>query len=190
MEILLARSSSEVHRLSKELHNVIQEMAKSFKELFLYIRPKFEFETFTLPSDARFMINKKFRMLREDYLKQKLIAERCSSLLPQIEDTLRPLRHHLAVLQLDESELRSLDIKIDEVNTQERIEHELVEKYIQKKRDTRQKAAQERERMNQETLNAQMRLKEIEDQAKEIDLKAKRSRLLKLLRDDMHRVYI
>jgi hypothetical protein len=163
-------------------------MSKTYKELFLYLKSSFNYDEFVLPRDPRFMINKNYRTLRDEYLKQKDFMDKSASLIPQIEEELRPKRHHLAMLQLKESELRPLDIKICEADVQEQIEQEVVEKYRREKVFFRERMAYKRALKIQEELQKRMQVEKRESEVKEQVLKKKRKELMSMLRIEIHQV--
>ena len=182
----LAKSIPEIERLSKELHSLIYEIDKKGKEA-AELTP-FDLTTFVLPKDPKYMAHQRFKSLREQLIKQKQQYQESTKMIPEIEDTLVPSRHHLTLLQMEENSLKPLEIKLNELELQEEIEKDIVEKYKNEKSFKRQLKMNSR-------LNKARELKELEEaekqalnDLKEKKLKKKRAELMAMLRNEMHQV--
>lgn len=134
------------------------------------------------------MFHKKYSSLKSEITMLYQLVEECTRNIPVIEEKLGPARHHLAVLRFEESELKPLDDKLEEVNLQEKVEKEIVERF---KLDTQEKriiAANERIRKLKESLEIQKMNDKILKDQKELELNQKRKHLMGLLKYEIHKV--
>ena len=134
------------------------------------------------------LANKKFRELREEYMKHQELSLRSSEAIPKFENALIPARHHLAVLRLMEDELRPLDNKINLFDIQEQVEKDIVEEHKQFVKSRRDTAAAERIKKEKERMEMELEIQRKKDEEKERELKKKRAHLMDLLRSEIHEV--
>ena len=152
------------------------------------VMASFKVKEFVIPKEPRLLIHKQFRTLRDEIQMHQDQVARADSLITQIEEKLVPARHHLAVLKLEESELKPLDAKLDELELQEKIEKDIVQRYRQNRQEKRLIAARERMEKAQEEKRKQEAIKQAELDEKERGFEKQRKELLLALKKEMHEV--
>lgn len=177
----------ELERLKKEIISIFPQVITPFKDLH-YLRSRNNLEYSDLPNDPRLLFNKKYNSLKTEITMLCTLAEECSKNIPIIEEKLGPARHNLAVLLIEEAELKPLDDKLDEINLQEKVEKEIVERFRLDRQEKRIIAANERSRKLKESLEIKkIQEKLLQDQNEE-ELKGKRKQLMNLLKVEIHKV--
>lgn len=141
-----------------------------------------------LPNDSRLLFNKKYNELQGELRNLILKVEECTRKIPELEDKLGPARHHLAVLRVEEDEIRPLDDKLNEINLQEKVEKEIVERFRIDRQEKRMVAANDRARKLKESLEIQKLQDKMLQEQKEKELKEKRKHLMGMLKEQMHEV--
>ena len=157
-----------------------------FKDLHYLKSRNLEFED--LPNDSRLQFNKKYKELHGEITNLILTVESSTRKIPEIEEKLGPARHHLAVLRVEEEELRPLDDKINEINLQEKVEKDIVTRFRIDRQEKRIIAANDCARKLKETAEIKKIQDKIIQEEKDKKLYEKRKRLMIMLKDQIHKV--
>lgn len=187
----MSRSTAECERLAKELYTIIQHLAHSFNELaHLISKGPSDPQRFAIPREPKLHVSKEFRGLKADFDRHQELIDQATSLIPEIDARLGPIRHRLSALQFEEMQLKPLELKLNEIDAQERIETNIVSGYMQKLKSQKQKASKERsDKALTEKILRDQEKKRI-DAAKAKDLWSKRRALMDVLRSEMHEVFL
>jgi hypothetical protein len=182
----LSRGNRELYQKKIEIIQIFPQVIMPFKDLHYLKSKSLKFED--LPNDSRLQFNKKYKELHGEIKDLILKVETSTRKIPEIEEKLGPARHHLAVLRVEEDDLRPLADKINQVNLQEKVEKEIVTRFRIDRQEKRKIALNETARLHkEEALLLRLQNDKIQEEKDEI-LYEKRKRLMIMLKDQIHKV--
>ena len=175
--------------MKKELISIFPQVVKPFKDLYHLISSSKPLEYEDIPNDSRLYFDKRYKILKSEISRHLGLIEEAARSIPLIEEKLVPTRHNLTILHMDEEELRPLDDKLDEIDLQEKIEKEIVERFMLDRKQKREVSVKERMRKVKEELEVRKIKEKYLQEQKDIELTMKRKQLMGILKVEIHNVY-
>ncbi len=190
--MIAARCLPEFDKLCQDLQNLTSEINQSSltannKPIINVKNPNIK--TFILPKDPKLLLYKKFRLLCDEIKKCQETYLHSNQKITDIEELLIPARHHLSLLQMQESSLLPLEGKLNEFDLQEGYERDIVENFKTKTKLKRQFAHEQRLLKFKNEKEFKETQEKIVNQQKQENLETKRAELLQMLKKEMHEVF-